>query len=237
MTTDVVAQQIEAFSREKAAHTAQMLKLNEINSSITRCEKERNDAIESGKEAESNWRTRFRSLRGAITPEMRAEHSQRIASKELADEFTALIEELELEKQGQMTNAVSTARQYVHAHRSAFTAYAESQWNAAMRNISPKLLRGIKLKLMAMQLSDSGQQTAAFHEEPEVILGRQVGELLTRAADKATLDMEGEPVLTKIGLRRPALTGVDMHLYNSPVAVHKLLHQLKAKRAQRENKQ
>lgn len=237
MTTDVVAQQIEAFSREKAAHTEKMLKINEINSSITRCEKERNDAIESGKEAETNWRTRFRSLRGAITPEMRAEHSQRIASRELADEFTALIEELELEKQSQMIIAVASARNYVHAHRSAFTTYAESQWDSAMRNISPKLLRGIKLKLLAMQLGDSGQHTSAVYEAPEVILARKVGELLTRAADKSQLDMEGEPVLTKIGLRRPALTGVDMHLFRNPAAVHKLVHQLKAKRAQRENKQ
>lgn len=237
MTTDAITQRIELFSSKKAAHTAQMLKLNDINASITRCEKERKDAIESGNEAESNWRTRFRGLRGAITPEMRAEHSQRIASRELADEFTALIEDLELEKQDEMLGAVSTAKAYVIAHNTAFTEYAESQWNAAMRNISPTLLRAIKLKHMALKLNDQGEYSSLAHEKPEVIINRITGEMLTRAAEAVQFDMEGEPVLSKIGIYRPALSGVDMNLYNSPVKIHKLVHELKAKRAQKEKKQ
>lgn len=237
MTTDVIAKRIEQFSREKAAHTAQMLKLNDVNASITRCEKERSEAIESGKEAESDWRTRFRSLRGAITPEMRAQHSQRIASRELAEEFTALIGELDLDKQSEMLKAVATARSYVNAHHTAFTEYAESQWNAAMRNISPTLLRAIKLKHMALKLSDQGEYSSLTYEHPEVILSRLTGETLTKAAAGVQFDMEGEPVLSQIGLNRPALTGVDMRLYNSPGAVHKLRHELKEKLAQKENNQ
>ena len=236
MTTDVIAKRIEEFGIKKAAHTAQMLKLNDIDASITRCEKERNEAIESGQEAETSWRTRFRSLRGAITPEMRAEHSQRIASRELAEEFTALIDDLEVEKQSEMLGAVSTAKAYVNAHNTAFTEYAESQWNAAMRNISPTLLRAIKLKLMAMKLSDLGENSSPVYEKPQVILSRLTGEMLTKTAEAVQFDMEGEPVLTQLGLHRPALSGVDMRLYNSPGAVHKLRHELKTKSANKENK-
>lgn len=68
-------------------------------------------------------------------------------------------------------------------------------------------------------------------------MSRLTGETLTKAAAGVRFDMEGEPVLAQIGLHRLALTGVDMGLYNSPVVVHKLRHELKEKCAQKENKQ
>ena len=59
----------------RTAHLEKMKQYNNICANFTRCEKEREAAIEAGKEAETNWRTRFRSLWGGITPELRAEHS------------------------------------------------------------------------------------------------------------------------------------------------------------------
>lgn len=112
---------VTRLTEARAAHTAQMLKINDITTAIARSKKEREAAIENGKEAETNWRTRFRDLRGAITPELRAEHSQRIASRELAEEFTGLIKELEFEHEGEMIAAVHTGRAYVNAHNTAFT--------------------------------------------------------------------------------------------------------------------
>ncbi|MGK9470890.1 hypothetical protein ACSST1_19295 [Pantoea agglomerans] len=213
------------FSEAKAAHTAQMIKINDITAAIARSKKERDAAIENGKEEETNWRTRFRSLRGAMTPELRAEHSQRIASRELAGEFTGLIEELDFEHEGETISAVRTGRAYVNAHSTAFTQYAESQWDAAMRNVSPTLVRAIRLKLLLLRLNDRGRHTDPQHEEPEAVLAREVGKLLTDKAESARLDMDAEPVLSEIGVYRPALTGVDMRLYNSPALVHKLMQE------------
>ncbi len=71
-----------------------MIKINDITAAIAHSKKECEAAIENGREAETNWRTRFRSLRGNLTDELRAQHSQRIVSRELAEEFTGLIEEL-----------------------------------------------------------------------------------------------------------------------------------------------
>lgn len=236
MTTDTTNPAVDAFTGAKARHTAQILELNDIGASIMRCEKERQSAIESGKEAENSWRIRFRNLRGAITPEMRAEHSQRIASRELAEEFTTLIKELELDKQAAMIGAVRTGHSYVSAHRVAFTDYVESQWNAAMRNISPRLLRAIKLKIMALELNAGDPRTSSLDEEPVVTVTRMTGEILTSTARAAQLDMEGEPVLTQLGLRRPVLTGVDMRLFNSPASVQKLARELEEKRNKKEKR-
>lgn len=225
------------LTEAKAAHTAQMLKINDITTAIARSKKEREAAIENGKEAETNWRTRFRDLRGAITPELRAEHSQRIASRELAEEFTGLIKELEFEHEGEMIAAVHTGRAYVNAHNTAFTQYVEGQWEAAMRNVSPTLIRAIRLKLLSLRLNDHGRHTDPQHEEPEVILAREAGKLLTNKAEGARLDMNAEPVLSEIGIYRPALTGVDMHLYNSPAAIQKLMQERKEKRQGKQQKE
>lgn len=226
------------LTEARAEHTAQMMKINDITAAIARSKKEREAAIENGKEAETNWRTRFRSLRGNLTDELRAQHSQRIVSRELAEEFTGLIEELEFEHEGEMIKAVHTGHAYVNAHSAAFTQYVEGQWEAAMRNLSPTLVRAVRLKLLSLRLNDRGRHTDPRHQEPEAILAREVGKVLADKAEAARLDMDAEPVVSEIGVHRPALTGVDMKLYKSPCAMHLLVQGRKEKleKQQKESK-
>ena len=110
MSTPEKSGTLAAFEQARTAHLEKMKEYNAICADITRCTKEREAAIEAGKEAETNWRMRFRTLRGNLTDELKAEHSQRIASRELADEFTGLIAELELDKQVSMLNACGRVR-------------------------------------------------------------------------------------------------------------------------------
>ncbi len=98
-----------------------------------------------------------------------------------------------------------------------------------MRNISPTLVRAIRLKLLSLRLNDRGRHTDPLHVEPEVILAREVDKLLADKAEDARLDMDAEPVLSEMGIYRPALTGVDMKLYNSPCSVHVRLQKRKMK--------
>lgn len=237
MSTPEKSPVMKCLEEARTAHTAQMMKINDIAAAIARSQKEREAAIENGKEAETNWRTRFRDLRGAITPELRAEYSQRIASRELAEEFTGLIEELEFELEGETINAVRTGHAYVNAHSTAFTQYVNGQWDATMRNLSPTLVRAIRLKLLSLRFNDRGRHTDPQHEEPEVILAREVGKLLTSKAEDARLDMDAEPVLSEMGIYRPALTGVDMRLYNSPCAMHLLVQGRKEKLKRKQQKE
>jgi hypothetical protein len=120
------------FEQTKAAHTESVRKMNEIGQAITRCHQGRQDALEQGKEAETSWRTRFRSLRGALTEEMKQEHSQRIAQRELAEEFSSLIDELELDQQQAMLGCCVSGKAYVDAFNKAFVDYAESVWQAEL---------------------------------------------------------------------------------------------------------
>ncbi|MDT3641297.1 capsid protein, partial [Cronobacter sakazakii] len=107
-TNPHITDKLSAFTAARDTHTASMQALKEIDTSIERCKQERQTALDESAEAEQDWRSRFRSLRGNLTPEMKAEHGRRIASRELADEFTGLIAELENDRKRAMLGACTT---------------------------------------------------------------------------------------------------------------------------------
>lgn len=219
------------FDAMKSAHTGAMLKLNDIGQALTRCKKDLEATQEKSKEDETSWRSRFRSLRGEITQEMKQEHTQRIVQRELAEEYRALIDEMELDQQSAMLSCCDSGKNYIRAYNTAFVTYAESQWNAAMRSLSPTLVRAIKLKRMALSIKGEGQANQLGYVEPETAIKQLLGEKLTDVAASAVLDIKGEPVLEKIGLHRPALTGVDMKMFGLGLAGKmKLQTELREKR-------
>lgn len=218
-----VAVALEVFTQARDAHTASMKKLYDTEAAIRRSEQERQAALDESAEAEQNWRSRFRSLRGNLTPEMKAEHSQRVANRELAEEFTALIAELEDDKDRAMLSACGSAHQYTTAHNTAFTTYADGEWACALTAIDPALIRAFVLRIRSLELngSESAFATAA----------RELADSLGTMKAVHEFDMAQEPVLSVTGLYRPALTGVDMKLYNSPATRNKLAQALAAKKS------
>lgn len=217
----------EKFEVARAKHTENMKRYNTICADILRCDKERKAAIEAGKEAETNWRSRFRSLRGQLTDELKAEHSQRIASRELADEFTGLISVLELDKQSAMLACCSSGKAYVETYRTAFEEITDRHWEAAMKTISPELLWAIRLRLQREEIlpthGEGGSASGA--------VAGLIGSRLTRTASALPLKMLEEiPALKNIGMHTPPLTGVDMYLYRSPQSRAKLGERIRAQR-------
>uniref|UniRef100_UPI000B7F9A94 capsid protein n=1 Tax=Escherichia coli TaxID=562 RepID=UPI000B7F9A94 len=199
---------LEVFSKAKSAHTENMLKLNDIDAAITRSEKERQNALNESAEAEQNWRTRFRELRGMMTPELKTEHSQRVAGRELAEEFTALIDELNNDKASTMLAACTSGKEYVSAHSEALSAHARNEWSAVMKEIPPALVRAFALRLRELEIKGE--------EHPHNVLIQELNENVLAQSRFYTFNMAQEPVISIIGLHRPALTGVDMKLYKSP---------------------
>lgn len=216
------------FEQARTTHLENMQKYNRICADITRCEKERQAAIEVGKEAESNWRMRFRTLRGNLTDELRTEHAQRIASRELADEFTGLLEELEIDKASAMLSCCASGKKYVDSHCSTFTEYADTHWQSALRHVSPALLWAIKLRLQRERVSST---VAGEGRNSSEYVAELVGKLLIQAAAALPDSVLKEaPLLENIGIWQPALTGVDMALYDSPATRTQLVYTLNEKR-------
>lgn len=227
-TTENKSASLIRFEKARAEHTEQMTAFNGVVANITRCEKERQAAIEAGKEAENNWRTNFRKLRGNLTEELRAEHTQRIANRELADEFAGLLKELELDKQYAVLCCCTSGKKYVEAHQTAFTEFADSHWESALRNVSPSLLWAIKLRIQREKIAST---FAGDDHDPIRDIAGLVGEALTRAAAALPESVLNEaPLLESIGVRRPALTGVDMDLYSRPLRRQKLAESIREQR-------
>ncbi|MEB7623630.1 capsid protein [Enterobacter vonholyi] len=203
-----ITDKLSAFTAARDTHAASMQELKEIDTSIERCKQERRTALSESAEAEQDWRSRFRTLRGNLTPEMKAEHSKRIASRELADEFTGLIAELETDRTRAMLNACSTASKYLSAHDDAFTTYAGAEWAQAVNTLPAALIRAFLLRIRALEMQgDSAPQSVATGE---------LRDALSRQGSLYHFDMKQEPVLSVTGMHRPQINGVDMELLRSP---------------------
>lgn len=235
--SEAVNSAINAFNAAQSAHAENMLKLKDITEAITRCKKEKDHAQTESKDAETNWRSRFRSLRGEMTEELKNEHRQRISQLELAKEFADLIDDLELDHKAAMLNCAGTARKLLAAHKYAFVTYADYQWEHNLRNLSPSLVRAIKLKLQALSMVSIQEQQSEYYREPENVVSALIGNKLNEAAKKCQFEMDIEPILQQIGLYHPSLSGVDMALVNSPAKTNLLHAEIKEKRAQRQQEQ
>ncbi|HCM9502866.1 capsid protein [Enterobacter roggenkampii] len=207
-SSQLITDKLSAFTAARNTHTASMKELKEIDTSIERCKQERQTALSESAEAEQDWRSRFRTLRGNLTPEMKAEHSKRIASRELADEFTGLIAELETDRTRAMLNTCSTASKYLSAHDDVFTAYAGAEWAQAINAVPVALIRAFLLRIRALEMKgDSAPQSVAIGE---------LRDALNRQGSLYHFDMKQEPVLSVTGMHRPQITGVDTELLRSP---------------------
>lgn len=213
-----ITDKLSTFTAARDTHSASMQELKEIDTSIERCKQERQTALSESAEAEQDWRSRFRTLRGNLTPEMKAEHSKRIASRELADEFTGLIAELETDRTRAMLNACSTASKYLSAHDDAFTAYAGAEWTQVVNTLPVALIRAFLLRIRALEMKgDSAPQSVAIGE---------LRDALNRQGSLYHFDMKHEPVLAVTGMHQPQITGVDMELLRSPARRMKLARKL-----------
>ncbi|KAB2436279.1 capsid protein, partial [Enterobacter hormaechei] len=66
-----ITDKLSVFTAARDTHAASMQVLKEIDTSIQRCKQERQTALDESTEAEQDWRSRFRTLRGSLTPEMK----------------------------------------------------------------------------------------------------------------------------------------------------------------------
>ncbi|MFS7249657.1 capsid protein [Rahnella rivi] len=220
---------IQRFEQAKAAFAEKKRALDEIESSIARCAQEKETANSEIKENEESWRSRFRKSRGVMTDELKNAHSQRAVQQGLVKEFDDLIEELNVEKQSAMLHCANAGGALISAHRSALNAYADTQWRMAINNLSPALVRAVKLKLLALSTVSYQETQSGHYVEPAKIVSADIGKALVGAASIGQFNMDAEPMLEKIGMHSPALPGVDMALLQSPIK-RQLLAQKLSKR-------
>jgi len=152
-----------------------------------------------------------------MTDELKNAHSQRAVQQGLVKEFDDLIEELGVEKQSAILHCANAGDALISAHSSALNAYADHQWRLAINNLSPALVRAVKLKLLALSNVSYQETQSGHYVEPAKIISAEIGKVLIVAARIGQLNMDAEPVLEKIGTHSPGLPGVDVALLRSPM--------------------
>ncbi|ANI30575.1 aldehyde dehydrogenase [Yersinia entomophaga] len=99
--------------------------------------------------------------------------------------------------------------------------YAKMEMSAAMKTLSPELIRAVKLKVAVNELyTDTSSEKA---------LGTLTATLLSLAG-LYTFDMEKESILAELTLQPPQPGYVDSALNNSPIKCARLFEAIKVKR-------
>ncbi|ELI8171341.1 TPA: aldehyde dehydrogenase [Yersinia enterocolitica] len=212
---------LNSYKAAKAEHLKNEATYEDIIASIARSQQKQRDAETQSQQADGSWRKLFRSLRGEMTDELQTEHIRRISQRELAQEFGHLIEELELDKDYTSLQLCASARPYKDTHKVALMEYARLEMSAAMKTLSPELIRAAKIMVAANELyTDSS---------PAKALGTLTATLLSLAG-LYSFDMEKESILAELTLQQPQPGYVDSDLNNSPIKRTQLFNKVKEKR-------
>lgn len=200
-----ITDKLQALRDARAAHDKNYQALTDVVTGIARCHQQKKETEVQSQEAESQWRTLFRKLRGEMTPELQAQHHSRISKRELAKEFDGLIEEMELDKMQLHLSCGSTAPKVVAAHKDALTTFAAHAMHQAVDALSKALISPDVIKACAL----ASRAYGIYADNPMRMIEQQVlGALQGRIhATMATKNID-HPVLNEIGLTIPEQTGI-----------------------------
>lgn len=222
-----ITEKLQALRDARAAHDKNAQELTEVVTGIARCHQQKKDTEVESLEAESQWRTLFRKLRGEMTPELQAQHHSRISKRELTKEFDGLIEEMEVDKMYLHLCCGTTAPLLVDAHREALNAFAEHAMAQAVDALGKALLSADVINACSL----AKKAYSVYHDNPMRVIEQSVLGALTAHVITATAQKNIEhPVLSEIGLTQPEETGVLPELRKSPFKRMQLATEIAEKR-------
>lgn len=204
-----ITDKLQALRDARAAHDKNYQALTDVVTGVARCHQQKKDTEVQSQEAESQWRTLFRKLRGEMTPELQAQHHSRISKRELAKEFDGLIEEMELDKIEFHLDCGGSAPKVVAAHKDALTTFADHAMGQAVDALSKALISPEIVKACAL----AKKAYSVYGDDPVKAIEQQLLGHINVAMAMHNID---HPVLNEIGLTIPQETGVLPELQSSP---------------------
>lgn len=106
-----------------------------------------------------DWRTAFRAAGGVLSDELKQRHIERVARRELVQEYDNLAVVLNFERERLKGACDSTATAYRKAHHHLLSLYAEHELEHALNETCEALVR-------AMHLSIGTGKSARQHHRP-----------------------------------------------------------------------
>lgn len=230
-----LADAVKVFLDAKARHQAYSEEMGNILTAIENCQQQKQAAKEEGQKAEGDWRLRFRQLRGAITDEMKQQHLDRIAQRELAGELDGLLAELELNKDRKALECSASANKLRLAHKEALVIYAQREFTRALPLLAG-FAHAFKLKRHALELEQyfvtQNGRFSEYERDIEQDIFKEVNEYLKQLADIYSFDVKNSPELTAIGISTPRVNYTNDKLLSSPCARNRAFIELREREAQ-----
>ncbi|MGK7246614.1 hypothetical protein ACSPAH_16850 [Buttiauxella agrestis] len=166
-----------------------------------------------------------------MTGELKQQHIERIANREMITELDSLIQELELDEEKHKIMCSSYGASLRGAHTNALVALADKELSQSLSALDG-VVRAVKLKRMAL----SAEQARATHNgrfsEYEIDIDKsvyaEIRAFLEPRVTKYAFDMASEPELSVIGLS-PELSKYMDETLASPVKRHVAFSEIKRK--------
>ncbi|MEI7285064.1 capsid size determination protein [Pectobacterium carotovorum] len=226
---DTLTKATNYYLRMREAHTVNASELDHIDTAIARAKEQKTNTEAENQLSDTDWRARFLAARGEMTEELKNQQLQRLAQRELAQEYDGLLAQLEIEQLRNKAKCYASAKDCCDAHACALRDYAEWEFNQALNNISTNLIRAIKLKRHMLDITTSEYKQGLAYQKPEKVVMDLVTENLRGKMDNYRFDMSNEPVLSLLGLNSPSLPHADFAPISSPAGRMKFFRELKEK--------
>ncbi|MCU1793230.1 capsid size determination protein [Pectobacterium polaris] len=206
---DVLKKTADEYQKRRAEHFANASELDNIDTAIARAKEQKANTESENQLSDTDWRARFLAARGEMTEELKNQQLQRLAQRELAQEYDGLLAQLEIDQLKQKAKCHHSAKECRDAYKTALFQYANWEFNQAINNISEDLIRAIKLYRHMYDVTTSEFTEGLAYQNPDNRVMNQVIDHLMVKSNKYQFNMDNEPELSSLRLYQPALPHSD----------------------------
>ena len=136
------------LEKARVAHLENARLMDETVTAIERAEQEKNALTQADGNDADDWRTAFRAAGGVLSDELKQRHIERVARRELVQEYDNLAVVLNFERERLKGACDSTATAYRKAHHHLLSLYAEHELEHALNETCEALVRAMHLSIL-----------------------------------------------------------------------------------------
>ena len=204
------------LEKARAAHLENARLMDETVTAIERAEQEKNALAQADGNDADDWRTAFRAAGGVLSDELKQRHIERVARRELVQEYDNLAVVLNFERERLKGACDSTATAYRKAHHHLLSLYAEHELEHALNETCEALVRAMHLSILVQENPLANTTGHQGYIAPEKAVMQQVKSSLEQKIKQMQISLSGEPVLRLTGLSAATLPHMDYEVAGTP---------------------
>ena len=163
------------LEKARAAHLENARLMDETVTAIERAEQEKNALAQADGNDADDWRTAFRAAGGVLSDELKQRHIERVARRELVQEYDNLAVVLNFERERLKGACDSTATAYRKAHHHLLSLYAEHELEHALNETCEALVRAMHLSILVQENPLANTTGHQGYVAPDKAVMQQVG--------------------------------------------------------------